>query len=61
MSNAASFNYADTQILAGAKAFGLANQVRGILGHGVVLTGNGLPDTTVVVIVGKDLKAKDLQ
>ena len=59
--NAASFDYAVTQILAGAKAFGVANQVRGILGHGVVLTGNGLPDTTVVVIVGKDLKAKDLQ
>ena len=59
--NAGSFNYADTQILAGAKAFGLANQVRGILGHGVVLTGSGLPDATVVVIVGKDLKAKDLQ
>ncbi len=61
VTNAASFNYADTQILAGAKAFGLANQVRGILGGGVVLTGSGLPDTTVVVIVGKDLKAKDLQ
>jgi hypothetical protein len=59
--NAASFDYSVTQILAGAKAFGVANQVRGILGHGVVLTGNGLPDTTVVVIVGKDLKAKDLQ
>ena len=59
--NAASFNYAETQILAGAEAFGLANQVRGILGGGVVLTGSGLPDTTVVVIVGKDLKAKDLQ
>jgi len=59
--NAASFNYADTQILAGARAFGLANEVRGILGHGVVLTGSGLPDTTVVVIVGKDLNARDLQ
>jgi hypothetical protein len=59
--NAASFNYADTQILAGAKAFGVANQVRGILGHGVVLTGSGLPDATVVVIVGKDLQVKDLQ
>jgi hypothetical protein len=59
--NASSFNYDVTQILAGAKAFGVANQVRGILGRGVVLTGSGLPDTTVVVIVGKDLKAKDLQ
>ncbi len=59
--NAASFNYDVTQILAGAQAFGVANQVRGILGRGVVLTGSGLPATTVVVIVGKDLKAKDLQ
>jgi len=59
--NASSFDYQVTQILAGAKAFGVANQVRGILGRGVVLTGSGLPDTTVVVIVGKDIKAKDLQ
>jgi hypothetical protein len=59
--NASSFGYQVTQILAGAKAFGVANQVRGILGRGVVLTGTGLPDTTVVVIVGKDLKVKDLQ
>ncbi len=61
VSNASSFNYEVTQILAGAKAFGVANQVRGILGHGVVLTGSGLSDNGVVVIVGKDLKAKDLQ
>ncbi len=59
--NASSFDYQATQILAGAKAFGVANQVRGILGRGVVLTGTGLPDTTVVVIVGKDLNVKDLQ
>ncbi len=59
--NAASFDYEVTQIRAGAKAFGVANQVRDILGHGVVLTGSGLPDNGVVVIVGKDLKAKDLQ
>ena len=59
--NADSFDYSVTQILAGAKAFGVANQVRGILGRGVVLTGSGLPDNTIVVIVGKDLTAKDLQ
>jgi peptidoglycan hydrolase-like protein with peptidoglycan-binding domain len=59
--NAASFDYDVTQILAGAKAFGVANQVRGILGRGVVLMGSGLPDNAIVVIVGKDLKAKDLQ
>ena len=61
VTNAASFDYSVTQIEAGAKAFGVANQVRGILGHGVVLNGSGLPETTVIVIVGKDLKAKDLQ
>jgi len=59
--NASSFDFSVTRILAGAKAFGVANQVRDILGRGVVLTGSGLPDTTVVVIVGKDLTAKDLQ
>jgi hypothetical protein len=59
--NAASFNHDVTQIFAGATAFGVANEVRGILGRGVVLTGNGLPGTTVVVVVGKDLTAKDLQ
>ena len=59
--NASSFDYGTTQILAGAKAFGVATQVRGILRRGVVLKGNGVPDTTVVVVVGKDLTAKDLQ
>jgi LytR cell envelope-related transcriptional attenuator len=61
VANADSFDYSVTQILAGAKAFGVANQVRGILGRGVVLTGGGLPGNTIVVIVGKDLSAKDLQ
>ena len=61
VSNADSFDYSVTQIRAGAKAFGVANQVRGILGRGVVLTGSGLPDNTIQVIVGKDLTAKDLQ
>ena len=59
--NADSFGYQVTQILAGARAFGVATQVRAILGHGYVLTGSGLPATTVVVIVGKDITAKDLQ
>ena len=59
--NAASFNYEITQIRTGAKAFGVANEVRDILGRGVVLRDSGLPDNGVVVIVGKDLKAKDLQ
>jgi len=59
--NADSFDYQVTQILAGARAFGVATQVRAILGHGYVLTGSGLPATTVVVIVGKDITVKDLQ
>ena len=59
--NADSFDYDSTQILAGAKAFGVAAEVRGILRRGVVLKGAGVAPTTVVVIIGKDLKAKDLQ
>jgi hypothetical protein len=59
--NASSFDYQVTQIEAGSQAFGVATQVRAILGHGVVLAGSGLPATTVVVIVGKDITAKDLQ
>jgi hypothetical protein len=59
--NAGSFGYQVTQIQAGSQAFGVASQVRAILGHGYVLTGSGLPATTVVVIVGKDITAKDLQ
>jgi len=39
----------------------VAGEVRAILGRGVVLEGDGLGPTTVVVIVGKDLTAKDLQ
>jgi LytR cell envelope-related transcriptional attenuator len=59
--NADSFDYQSTQILAGSRAFGVAAQVRGILRRGVVLNGAGLSPTTVVVIIGKDLKPKDLQ
>lgn len=59
--NASSFDYSTTQILAGAKAFGVATQVHGILRRGVVLKGDDLAPTTVVVVVGKDLTAKDLQ
>ncbi len=39
----------------------MAEDVRAILGRGVVLDGKDLEPTTVVVIVGKDLTAKDLQ
>ena len=59
--NAESFNYKHTQIIAGSQAFGVAEDVRAILGRGVVLRGQSLPATTLVVIVGSDLKAKDLQ
>jgi len=59
--NADSFDYRKTQILAGAEALQVAGEVRAILGRGVVLEGDELGPTTVVVIVGKDLTAKDLQ
>ena len=60
--NAPSFDYSETQILAGSQALGVAQDVRAILGHGVVLAGGDtVPPATVVVIVGKDLRTKDLQ
>jgi hypothetical protein len=59
--NADTFDYARTQILAGSAALPVAEDVRAILGRGVVLDGNDLEPTEVVVIVGKDLTAKDLQ
>jgi len=59
--NADEFDYKRTQILAGSKALALAEDVRAILARGVVLSGSDLPDTTLVVIIGADLKAKDLQ
>jgi hypothetical protein len=60
-SNADSFGQKRTEILAGSEALALAEDVRAILGRGVVLSGKDLPATTLVVIVGADLKAKDLQ
>ena len=60
-SNAAAFDYKQTQILAGSQALGVAQDVRVILGRGVVLSGQNLPATTLVIIIGSDLKAKDLQ
>lgn len=59
--NADSFDYERTQILAGAETLPVAQDIRAILGRGVVLDGSDLGPATVVVIVGKDLKAKDLQ
>jgi hypothetical protein len=60
--NATSFDYSETQILAGSDALAVAQDIRAILGHGVVLAGGDkVPPATVVVIVGKDLRTKDLR
>jgi hypothetical protein len=59
--NADSFDYRQTQILAARDALGVADDVRAILGRGIVLSGDQLPVGNVVVIVGKDLATKDLQ
>jgi hypothetical protein len=59
--NADSFDYRQTQILAGRGALAVAQDVRAILGRGVVLDGADLPSDQVVVIVGADVKLKDLQ
>jgi hypothetical protein len=53
--NAASFDYRQTQIIAGRKAVPVAQDIRAILGRGVVLDGADLPADTVVVVVGRDL------
>jgi len=53
--NARSFDYRQTQIIAGRKAVPVAQDVRAILGRGVVLDGADLPANTVVVVVGRDL------
>ncbi|MGO8684441.1 MAG: LytR C-terminal domain-containing protein [Thermoleophilia bacterium] len=59
--NATTFNYQQTQIITGSQAVGLGENIRAILGRGVVLSGANLPATTVVVVVGKDISVKDLQ
>ena len=59
--NADSFDYKQTRIIAGARAVSLGEDIRAILGHGVVLNGASLSATTIVVIIGKDISAKDLQ
>ena len=60
--NAPSFGYHETQILAGSDALAVAQDIRAILGRGVVLAGGDtVPPTTIVVIVGKDLRTKDLR
>jgi hypothetical protein len=59
--NADSFDYRETQILAPLNGLGVAREIRAILGRGVVLRGEQLPSDTIIVVVGSDLRAKDLQ
>jgi hypothetical protein len=58
--NADSFDYRKTEILAGRGALRVAEDIRAILGRGAVLDGGDLPPNTVVVVVGRDLKAANL-
>ena len=56
--NADTFDYRQTQILPGSQALPVAEDIRAILGCGVVLDGADVPPDTVVVIVGADAKLK---
>jgi LytR cell envelope-related transcriptional attenuator len=58
--NADSFDYRKTEILVGKGALRVAEDVRAILGRGVVLEGSDLPPDTVMVVVGRDLKVANL-
>ena len=59
--NADTFDHRETEIRTGSAALAVAQQIRGILGSGAVLNDPTLPSTTVMIITGSDLKAKDLQ
>ena len=59
--NADDFDHRQTRIFAGSGALPLAEDIRAILGRGVVLNGADLPSDTVLVIVGDDLKTRDLK
>jgi hypothetical protein len=56
--NADTFDYRQTQILPGSQALPVAQDIRAILGRGVVLDGADVPSDTVVVIVGADATLK---
>ena len=56
--NADTFDYRQTQILPGSQALPVAEDIRAILGRGVVLDGANVPPDTVVVIVGADAELK---
>jgi len=59
--NADRFNYGRTRILVGDGAVTVGEDIRAILGRGVVLKGTDVPANTVVVIVGDDVKPADLK
>jgi hypothetical protein len=59
--NADRFDYRQTRILAGSRALSVAEDIRAILGRGVVLNGADVAPDTVLVIVGDDLEAEDLK
>jgi len=59
--NADTFDYRQTQILPGRGALPVAEDIRAILGRGVVLDGADVPPDTVVVIVGADTEFKDTE
>jgi hypothetical protein len=54
--NADSFNYRQTEILAGPDTLPVARDIRAILGRGVVLEGTGLARGTIRIIVGDDFQ-----
>jgi hypothetical protein len=57
--NADSFDYEQTRIMAGRDALQVAQEVRAILGRGVVLDSSTLPADSVVVIVGADTELSE--
>ena len=59
--NADRFDYHQTRILAGSGALAVAEDIRAILGRGVLLNGANVAPDTVLVIVGDDLEAGDLK
>jgi hypothetical protein len=59
--NADSFDYRQTQILSGPGTLSVAEDVRAILGRGVVLDGPDLPSNQVVVVVGADVTLKSTE
>ena len=59
--NADRFNYRRTRILVGDGAVTVGEDIRAILGRGVVLKGGDVPANTVVVIVGDDVTPADLK